>query len=62
MNNTVRAIDNRADVIYCPICGRFLFAINAEEVDENQHEGYIFSHDNVPHNIDDMEALEYPIQ
>jgi len=48
----------RDDSIYCPICQRVIFASNAEEVEEGDHESYVFVHDDVIHNESDMVALE----
>jgi len=48
--------------IYCPICGRVIYASNEREVWTGEHGGYLFIHDEVPHTNEDMEALEGGIQ
>lgn len=48
--------------IYCPVCGRTIKAINPDEVERGEHDGYIFVHDEIPHDISDIYALEYLIQ
>ena len=42
--------------IYCIPCGRVLYAINREEVENNEEEHYLFKHDAVEHEgkIEDM--------
>ena len=47
---------------YCPICGRVIVASNIEEVAANIHTGYIFVHDDIVHDDDDIEALASGIQ
>jgi len=44
--------------IYCPICGRILTASNLNEVDNKEHGGYLFVHDELVHTDCDIEALE----
>ena len=46
---------------YCPICQRVIVASNIEEVTDNEHDGYIFIHDELPHGDDDIEALSWGI-
>lgn len=48
--------------IYCPVCGRTIKAINSDEFDRTEHDGYIFVHDEIPHDNSDIDALEYLIQ
>jgi hypothetical protein len=43
---------------YCPICQRVIIASNAEEVLSGEHEGYVFVHDDIPHEDSDIDALE----
>ena len=50
------------DELYCPVCGRVLKANNSKEVDIGLHDGFIFVHDEVPHNDSDIDALEVGIQ
>jgi len=49
-------------IIYCPVCGHLIAASNVKEVEAGEHDGYIFVHDEVPHNDDDMVALDHLIQ
>ena len=54
----------RDDVIYCPVCGRDIFASNVDEVEELGFEavkGYVFVHDEIEHTRDEVEALRYGI-
>lgn len=44
--------------IYCPVCGRNLTAINADEVASGEHGDYIFVHDEIIHSDNDIDALE----
>lgn len=44
--------------IYCPICQHTLTAINIDEVASGEHSDYIFVHDNVAHDDDDIDALK----
>ncbi len=37
---------------YCPFCQRDIEASNIDEVESGEHEGYIFVHDDVPHDED----------
>jgi hypothetical protein len=43
--------------IYCPICQRVIVPSNLEEVEDGKHDGYIYVHDDVVHEDDDLEAL-----
>ena len=45
--------------IYCPVCQKTLTAIN-EEYDEEY--GWIFQHDNIAHDDDDIAALDNKMQ
>lgn len=44
-------------IIYCPVCGRDIEASNKEEVISGGHNGYVFVHDDLPHEEDDIKAL-----
>jgi len=48
--------------MYCPICAMILQPINAYEVSENIHEGYIYKHKNIDHRREDLAALMLGIQ
>jgi len=48
--------------IYCPVCGRTIYASNFWEVAAGEHDGYLFVHDEVPHTDDDLKALEWGVQ
>lgn len=48
-------------IMYCPMCGRWLEAINREEVASGEHLWHAFLHDDVPHSDEDLEALEHGI-
>lgn len=48
--------------IYCPICGRYIAPENKKEVDNGEHEGFIYVHDNTAHGDDDIAALENGVQ
>jgi len=43
---------------YCPVCGRTIVASNIEEFESGDHEGYLFVHDDIVHEEDDLEALQ----
>ena len=47
--------------IYCPICG-VIVAENIEEVESGEHDGYLFVHDDIVHDDDDIDALENGVQ
>ena len=49
------------DVIYCPICGRNLYATNRVEVEAGEDDSFIFIHDEIPHDDSDIQALGYGI-
>ena len=44
--------------IYCPVCERHIAASNAAEVESGEHDGYIFVHDDVSHDDEEIEALK----
>lgn len=44
--------------IYWPVCQRVIYAENVEEVKSGEHDGFLYVHDDVPHDDDDLEALE----
>ncbi len=52
----------RESVMYCPVCGRDITAINAQEVKSGEHDIYIFIHDDICHSDSDIEALEKGVQ
>lgn len=54
-------VDPSEQAMYCPVCGRVVFAVNALEVEMGADDGLIFLHDDVPHADDEIEALEYGI-
>ena len=47
--------------LYCPVCARTIFAGNVEDVRTGKHDGFIFTHDDVPHKDSDIDALEHGI-
>lgn len=47
---------------YCPICSRWVAPINEKEVDAGEHDGFIYVHDDIDHEDEDLEALENGIQ
>ena len=47
---------------YCPICGRDIEASNTEQVESGESDTYLFIHDDIVHEEDDIIALEYGIQ
>ena len=48
--------------IYCPMCGRMIYASNFWEVAAGEHDGYVLIHDDIPHSDDDLKALERGVQ
>ena len=56
-----RAGAERDDVVYCPICGRNIFASNVDEVKTGGHNHYVFIHDEIAHTRDEVAALQYGI-
>lgn len=62
MDTKSEIIDGEVVVsIYCPVCAKNLIAANSEDVRSGMHDGFIFVHDNVPHDDTDIEALELGI-
>jgi len=47
---------------YCPICARVIVAENAEEVENGDDDGYLFVHDDIVHDDDDIDALTNGVQ
>lgn len=47
---------------YCPICQRVIVAENIEDVENGEHDGYLFVHDDVVHDDDDIDALANGVQ
>ena len=47
---------------YCPICARVIVAENIEEVESGEHDGYLFVHDDIVHDDDDIDALANGVQ
>ncbi len=47
---------------YCPICARVIVAENIEEVESGEHDSYLFVHDDIVHDDDDIDALENGVQ
>ena len=47
---------------YCPICARVIVAENIEEVESGEHDGYLFVHNIIVHDDDDIDALENGVQ
>jgi len=43
---------------YCPICQRTIIAANYIEVEDGVHDSYIFVHDDIVHDDDDVKALD----
>lgn len=37
---------------YCPFCQRYIEPSNTEEVEGGEHDGFIYVHDDVPHDED----------
>lgn len=44
--------------IYCPICGRDIEPENEEEVLSGEESGFIYVHDDKPHDETDLDALD----
>ena len=47
---------------YCPICARVIVAENIEDVENGEHDGYLFVHDDIVHDDDDIDALVNGVQ
>ena len=48
--------------IYCPICQRYITASNVSQVRNGEHDGFIYVHDDMPHDDTDIEAINNGIQ
>ena len=48
--------------IYCPICQRVIVAVNVEDVENGDDDGYLFVHDDIVHTDSDLEALHAGVQ
>lgn len=48
--------------VYCPICARFIEPENGAEVEAGDHEGFIYVHDDIAHDDDDIAALANGVQ
>ena len=48
--------------IYCPVCSMVLQPLNFREVQEGDHDGYLYRHLGVKHTDSDVEALIIGIQ
>ena len=48
--------------VYCPICGKMLEAVNIEDVENGDDDGYLFVHDDIVHDDTDLEALHAGLQ
>ena len=48
--------------IYCPICQRVIIASNIDDVENGNDDGYLFVHDDIVHDDDDIDALENGVQ
>ena len=46
---------------YCPLCSRMITASNIKEVEDLDHDGYAFVHDDIPHTDAEIDALAYGI-
>lgn len=42
---------------YCPICQRVIEAVNRDDVESGLDDGYLFVHDDIVHDDDDIQAL-----
>ena len=47
---------------YCPICARVIVAENIKKVESGEHDGYLFVHDDIVHDDDDIDALANGVQ
>jgi hypothetical protein len=48
--------------VYCPICGRTIVAVNIDDVENGDDDGYLFVHDDIVHTDSDLEALHAGVQ
>jgi hypothetical protein len=63
MERKVEEVDGELVVsIYCPICQKDIAADNVAEVEAGEHDGFIFVHDDLPHDDGDITALENGMQ
>lgn len=58
INSTVKT----GSVVYCPICSRSITAENVTEVNSGEQDSYIFVHDDVVHDADDIQAIGSGVQ
>ena len=43
--------------LYCPVCQQVLIASNVIEVERGEHNGYVFVHEDIPHDDENMAAI-----
>jgi len=48
--------------VYCPVCGKMLEAVNIEDVENGNDDGYLFVHDDIVHTDSDLDALHAGLQ
>ena len=48
--------------VYCPVCGKMLEAVNIEDVENGDDDGYLFVHDDIVHTDSDLDALNTVLQ
>ena len=48
--------------VYCPVCGKMLEAVNIEDVENGDDDGYLFVHDEIVHTDSDLDALNTVLQ
>jgi hypothetical protein len=48
--------------VYCPVCGKMLEAVNIEDVENGDDDGYLFVHDEIVHTDSDLDALNTGLQ
>ena len=48
--------------VYCPVCGKTLEAVNIEDVENGDDDGYLFVHDDIAHTDSDFDALNTGLQ
>jgi hypothetical protein len=46
---------------YCPICQRTLTPVNCKEVESGEHDAYLWVHDDIVHEDEDLEALSHGV-
>ena len=54
--------DMKEGEIYCPICQRVIVAVNVEDVENGDDDGYLYVHDDIVHTDSDLEALHAGVQ